>query len=440
MLFLFVQLVLLAATAQQCKEPFLGSKTLYSNKNSNTAAPKGLTAVFVNHVGRHGARHLTNDVFGSEIWQLVSKADSAGALTNDGQALKEKIKRLQKIEEKKVKSISEEGKLEQQGLAERMYKNYSAVFDQPEPVINIAYTKEIRTLQTSNAFMDELLTKIHKPSLTKKINDTTLRFYDLSPAYLQYKKKGSWTESLAQLKNSLHYNDLAKTIAGRFFTKEWIARLTEQDLDEFTSGLFGFISITYSIQEEIKEAGYINSDLDMTQYLDCKQLQILRNIDNAEDFLLKGPANNLNGIQVSIAAPLLDDFIKTTDDYIANKSTQAQLRFSHAETIAPFAAILSLTTAAKTTNDPASIQKLWDAGEVIPLSSNIQWILYRKNGTDKYMIKFLLNEKETAVIGLTTKTFPYYEWSAVKKFYSKKLENLKFTPGENYYDYLQKVQ
>ncbi len=37
------------------------------------------------------------------------------------------------------------------------------------------------------------------------------------------------------------------------------------------------------------------------------------------------------------AAPLLADFVKTTDDYIRTKAGNAVLRFTHAEAIAPFA-------------------------------------------------------------------------------------------------------
>ncbi|MFT3936544.1 MAG: histidine-type phosphatase [Chitinophagaceae bacterium] len=437
---LFALALIGAANAQNCSTGFLGSKTLYTAQGINTPALKNYNAVFINHVGRHGARHLTSDVATSEIYQLVAKADSAGALTATGKTLKEKIHKLAVIEKPLVKSISYEGRLEQQGLADRMYNNYTHLFNDTATVINIAYTKEIRTLQTSDAFMQELQTKIKAPAVSKRINDTTLRFYDIAPSYLFYKKKGPWMASYQQLKNDLHYTALTSSIAQIFFTKEWVAHMSEADLDEFTAGLYGFISICYSIENEIKAAGYTVSDLDMQQYLTCDQLTALGKIDNAEDYYLKGPAENPDGIQVSIAAPLLADFVATTDAYIKTKSVNLQLRFSHAETIAPFAAILSLTTASTKTGNPVTIDKVWNAGKVIPLSSNIQWVLYQKKGSKDYLIKFLLNEKETAITGLSTKTFPYYNWAQVRNFYLKKLQQFQLMPAGNYLEYLRKAE
>ena len=432
--------MLLTALGQDCKENFLGSKTLYKAHDFRTPAPAHYSPVFINHVGRHGARHLTSDVNTSAVYRLLVTADSAGALTTDGKLLEEKILRLEKVEKKNIKSISVEGKAEQQGLAVRMYAGNQTVFNSVQPVINIDYTKEIRTLQTSEAFLNELRAKINEPAVTRQINDTTLRFYDLSPAYLDFKQNGPWIKTLQQIKKKLGYPQLAMKISQRFFTPNWLAHLTEKDQDDFVSGIFGFIAIFYSIQKEIAVAGYKSTELDMQSFLTCAELSVLSTIDNAEDFLEKGPGTDVNDIQVTVAVPLLADFIKTTDAFIRTKTVQANLRFSHAETIAPFAALLSFTTASVAVKNTTRIHQVWNADKVIPLSANIQWILYQKKGTENYLVKFLLNEKEVAVKGLATKTFPYYNWNVVRQFYSKKMEQLHLRPGQDYFDYLQRLK
>ncbi|MEI9959097.1 MAG: hypothetical protein WDM90_22915 [Ferruginibacter sp.] len=58
--------------------------------------PKGYQPVFINHVGRHGSRHLTKDVNTSFIYQLLMQADSANGLSATGKSLKEKVLRLEK--------------------------------------------------------------------------------------------------------------------------------------------------------------------------------------------------------------------------------------------------------------------------------------------------------------------------------------------------------
>jgi hypothetical protein len=402
--------------------------------------PPGYAPVFINHVGRHGSRHLTKDVNTSFIYQILLQADSAKALSTAGKSLKEKVLNLEKVEKKNVKSISYQGKLEQQGLADRLYAHYSEVFKEPKPVLNVAYTKEVRTLQTSDAFLGELKTKINEPSLTRQINDTILRFYDLSPAYLAFKEGGNWETSIQLLKKSMQYDALINKITQRFFTPAFASMMDESGKDKFVSDLFGFITIFYSLQQEIVENGYKSADVDMQPFLTCEELATLAKIDNAEEFLVKGPGVDVNGIQVKIALPLLADFIKTTDAFIQTKSVNAQFRFSHAETIAPYAALLGFTSASEAVKNATDLNPSWNTAKVIPLSSNIQWIFYRQKNTENYLVKFLLNEKEVAVTGLATQTFPYYKWEDVRTFYIQKMASFHTGLDTDYLQYLKNLQ
>ena len=435
----FCGFVPLFSIGQPCKESFLGSKTLYQiQQQKYVSPPKGYFPVFINHVGRHGARHLTKDVNTTYIYQLLLQADSLKGLSEAGKLLKEKILQLEKVEKKNIKSISLRGKTEQRGIADRMFTNYSNVFINQKPVLHISYTKEIRSLQSCDAYLAGLKQKINETVITKQINDTTLRFYDMSPSYDDYKINGIWHQYLQQLKDTLKYNNLAMQVAKQFFTASYFKNLNEKDLSRFTSDLFGFASIFYSIQQEIKSAGYKISNVNMQPFFTCAQLSTLGKIDNAEDFFVKGPGADINGIQVKIALPLLADFIRTTDEYIKTKAVNAQLRFSHAETISPVAALMGF--AAETTTKITDINHIWNADKVIPLSSNIQWILYQKRGNENYLIKFLLNEKEIAVKGLATKKFPYYTWDEVRTYYIKKLEYFNTTLSTDFVLFLKETK
>ena len=428
----------LFSAGQSCKENFLGSKTLYqSQQKKYSQPPNGYMPVFINHVGRHGSRHVTKDVNSSFIYQLLLRADSLSGLSAAGKLLKEKILRLEKIEKKNFKSISLQGKKEQQGLADRMYANNQHVFERSNSNINIAYTKEIRTLQTCDAFLAELKTKIKEAVISKQPNDTTLRFYDLSPAYLAFKEYGSWMRSLQQLKTAVKYDEMAGKIVQQFFTASFFNSISNGERAVFTADLFGFICICYSLQKETEDAGYKNDDVNMESFLTCRQLAVLAKFDNAEDFLQKGPGTDVNDIPVKIAVPLLADFIKTTDAFIKTNTVNVQLRFAHAETIAPYAALLGFDNAARSTMNAKDINRVWDAAKVIPLSSNIQWILYQKKGSESYLVKFLLNEKEVSVKGLTTKTFPYYTWNDVRSFYIKKIQSFNTGLDADYLQYLK---
>jgi hypothetical protein len=162
-------------------------------------------------------------------------------------------------------------------------------------------------------------------------------------------------------------------------------------------------------------------DVDFKSFFTCDQLTALSISDSADEYLKKGPGADNNGIQVRVAVPLLVDFIKSADDFIRSGKYNAELRFAHAETIAPFAALLQIAGADKSGTNLSQISKVWQASKVIPLSSNIQWIFYKKNGSEEYLVKILLNEKESSITGLVPVRKSYYKWKDMRAFYMKKL-------------------
>jgi hypothetical protein len=407
----------------KCSEAFLGTKTLYTNLSAAyTKMPSGYNIVFINYAGRHGARHLTKQVTASYLYEVVNKADSLHQLTTNGEKLKKMILLLDKIEKDKVKSISYEGEEELIKIAERLFQNNTAVFNQ-SPAIKVSVTKEQRTEQSADVFIKGLQKHIAVNIVERKIDDANLRFYDFSTAYDDYKKSGSWIDSLNKLKTNIRYNIITKNICSRFFSVDFIRKFNVNE-EKVVSDILGFAAIVYSLQKEIKDAGLHFAEVDFASLLTCEELKLLGKIDDVEENLNKGPAFNNDGIQVTIAKPLLANFLNTTEEYIQSKKVNVQLRFCHAETIAPFAALMNIKNAAVVSKNINEISSAWTSANIIPLSANIQWLLYYNSNTNNYLVKFLLNEKEVAIAELDTKVFPYYQWSDVRSFYNKKISFL----------------
>lgn len=428
------------AAGQNCPPGYLGTKTLYPvASQTSTPPPAGYAPVLINHVGRHGARHLTKDVATSYAFSLTAKADSLRMLTDAGKKLRQLILALEKIEKKDFESISAEGKKEQHGLARRMATNYPAVFASA-PVIGVRVAKKLRTAQSADAFLGGLPQNLNAEGIKKSVNDTILRFYDLSPAYGKFEKDGEWKTALEEWKKGAGISNLATQFAQGFFASSFLRQVSGENAETFLDDVYGFATIVPSLREEIAKAGYTSSDVNFLQFFTCAQLATLNRLGEAEDFLVKGPGTDPAGIQVKIATPLLMDFINTTDAAIAAGKPAVQLRFSHAETVAPFAALLGLHGAATPVRKLDDAANVWQASKVIPLSANIQWILYQKPGSNDYLVKFLLNEKEVSVDGLSPKNFPYYKWTAVRKFYVAKLQSLQTTLDGNGYQYLLTVK
>ena len=430
----------LTAVAQNCGEGFLGTKTLYrQSAKSAVKIPAGYKAVFINYAGRHGARHLTKSPQSEYGYRLVMQADSTKALTAAGKQLKNMILLLDKVEQGNTKSISGEGREELKGIGQRLFQNNRSVFA-GVPKISVFVTKEIRTRQSADAFLAGLKPLLVNPVINQEcINDTTLRFYDLSPAYKEFEEKGSWIGLLDKLKEEKDINGLNRVITARLFNGGFLNKVNDGEKEVFVNDLFGFAAIVYSLQQEITANGYTKADLNFQQFFTCNELSALSAVDVADDFLKKGPGINNNGIQVKIAAPLLIDFVKTTDAFINNHPVNACLRFAHAETIAPFAALLNLKNASTSTTNPLKIGSVWQSGKVAPLSANVQWILYR-NQAGKYLLRCLLNEKDVEILGIKPLYDHFYSWASVKRFYISKLKSIGITSNTDMLTYLKQLK
>ncbi|MCR8561929.1 histidine phosphatase family protein [Mucilaginibacter sp. BJC16-A38] len=424
-----------SANAQNCTANFLGTKTLYkANKLKYTPAPAGYVPVFINHVNRHGARHLTKDVKTTSAYTLLIKADSLNVLTEKGKQLMQMVVALQKVEKGNTKNISAEGRDELKGLGERMYANYDNVFAGAIN-LNVAVTKEVRTEQSADAFLSGLKKRLKDSVAIKKTNDDThLRFYDLSPAYKSFEDNIDESEPKLSLEKAANIDAINNAVTARFFTADFLSKLDDNAKSKFVSDVFGFATIVYSLAAEIKQAGFTTADLDFKSMFACDELATIGMLDSIDENLKKGPGTDNNGIQVRVAVPLLVDFINTADDFIRGKKFNAQLRFAHAETIAPFAALLQIADADRASKDPSKLGASWQASKVIPLSSNIQWVFYKRKNASSYLVKVLLNEQEVHITGLATKTI-YYKWTDLCALYATKLTKLgvKLTDDMNVY-------
>jgi multiple inositol-polyphosphate phosphatase/2,3-bisphosphoglycerate 3-phosphatase len=431
----------LAVQAQNCTDDFLGTKTLYKDpKVKYTPAPMGYLPVFINHVGRHGARHLTKDVSTYFAYKLLMRADSAHGLTPQGEKLKQMVSALDKVEKGNTKSISAEGKAELEGLGERMYTRYSNVFKN-QLHFNVAITKEIRTKQSADAFLTGLKSKLKDSvAIVEYTDDTKLRFYDTAPAYKQFEEDGEWMKYNIALEKAVHLENIDNEIASKLFTSAYLKTLSADNKKQLVSDVFGYATIVYSVMEEVKQPGLTPGAVDFKQFFTCPQILALEKIDLADDYYKKGPGIDNNGIQVRIAVPLLIDFIKTTDMFVKSGAPNAELRFAHAETIAPIAALMEISSANKASKDINTLDKLWQASKVIPLSSNVQWIFYKKVGSDKYLVKVLLNEKEAHITGISNSNSPYYPWDRLRAFYLKKLQSLHVGLNDDMKSYLANIK
>lgn len=434
----------LAALQGGAQAPFYtGTKTPYKPQQEvYTAPPAGFTPVYINYVGRHGSRFLTKAGSDIRVQEVLQQAENAGGLSRTGKKIKAMTARFLTIERGSYENISLLGAAEQAAIGKRMRIRDSLAFTGKGLLVRV--THKIRTKQSADAFVSSFA-DYKGPADYEMVRDSDeneLRFYDLSPAYLQFKKSRPVTDRTDSLEKDAQNEAVARAVAVRLFTPAYLKQQEQQGKSgvwaKLADDLYDLYSVQYSVPLEAKQHGYTADSINFRIAFKEKELAWMDFKSGASDFLEKGAGLDTLGVQVRIAAPLLLDFINTTGAAAAGDTKyNALLRFTHAEAISPFATLLGIPAASKPAAAVYSYQNGWQAGNIIPLSANIQWIIY-SNGREQ-LVKVLLNEKEVA-LPLATDQYPYYHWKDVQAYYLNKLKVLGVTPGDNMHQYLQQLQ
>jgi hypothetical protein len=419
-----------AANAQEanCSLEYWGSHTQYLPQDiSITPPPPGYKPVFINFIGRNGAEHLVKDISTTFVFSLLQKADSAHALKVDGRKLRKMLLTLQTIEKDKLDRISLSGAIEEKGIGTRMLALYGNVFAQKK-CVEVSAIKEERMMQSAEALLGGLKHTLDEPACDRPSynDDDNLNPFATSPALIELTKTGDWKDNVDNIRDQKKPENFNIRFLTRFFEQGFFDKIEEPDQNRFINDLYRASTVINSIHREIINAGFTLEQLDIRSFFTCSELALFNMLNSAEEYYKAGPGGDKSGIQVRATVPLLVNFINTADAYLISPNVAADIRMTNAETITSFAALLGIKGASKESADIFKFEKVWRAEEVIPLSANIQFILYKGQTTDNqrdYLVKFMMNEKEVAIEGLKAANFPYYKWEDVKEFYTKKLND-----------------
>ena len=120
------------------------------------------------------------------------------------------------------------------------------------------------------------------------------------------------------------------------------------------------------------------------------------------------------GLAYANVRPLLRNVIESAELAIAGKGDVATLRFGHDGNLIPFAGALGLKDCNNSESDPYKFYQVFRSHHIAPMAGNVQIVFFR-NKQGHVIVKFMLNEQETA-IPIPTTTPPFYPWEDVKAY------------------------
>lgn len=372
-----------------------------------TPAPKGYQPFYISHYARHGSRYLIGDNDYRWVTVALARADSANALTSLGKDVLDRLQKLWPTVEGRGGDLTPVGVRQHQGIATRMFDSYPEVFKGKRKV-SARSTTVMRCAMSMTAFGDRL--KGLAPQL-----DISYESSNKYMSYLNYhtaesngftdQRTGPWAGEYDKFEAE-HVNP-SRLIGTLFSNTEYV----RQHIDG-ANLMWGLYWIAVDMQD-------IDTTLSFYDIFTPDEMFDLWQCVNYRFYV--GNANHADGqgIVVANARRLLNNFIESADEAIANDSIAATLRFGHDGNVIPLLAIMHIEGFDVAASHPEGLYKVWSDFKAVPMAANVQVVFYRPlRGNGDILVKILHNEREVH-IPVTTTSFPYYKWNDVKAFWAK---------------------
>lgn len=392
---IFSSLVLLALTlfVARAVDPTLtnynyrqceGSLTPYPTDIEISSYPDTLKPVMINHVGRHGARYPASATNCRKLRQALDKADSLGTITPLGRELMAVNDLVIKESNGRWGALDSLGIAEQEAIAARMYKAYPALFS--GGIVNAISSYSPRAMMSMMAFVHKLDRLNNSPDYltsTGRVNSPLMRPFDIDTDYLEFRRQDATKEVYDK-----YFKEACPTAA--------ISRVLGKDYPFENAEHWRDLAITeYYV---IAGLAAMSIDYDASKFFTAEEYNRLWSCFNLRQYLQR-TASTISTIPADIASDLVLNIIQTTENFLDGSNPCAvNLRFGHAETIMPLASLLKLPGCYYMTNYFDTVAMHWCDFNIVPMASNIQFILFKSDKSGRYYLRVDLNERPITLV------------------------------------------
>lgn len=368
-----------APTMTQCE----GSLMPYPAPTTAVAVPDSLEPVFINHVGRHGARFPASAANCLALKRVLEQADSAATLTRLGRRLQQVNDYVIAVSTNRWGALDSLGMAEQQGIATRMFYNFTEVFSK-EGTIKSLSSYSPRAMMSMFAFVHQLDRMNNRNTFTTstgRVNSELLRPFDTDADYLAFRKAKTWEPPYQTFYDATCPTEPIVRAIGNVAGSD-PAVLKQLSLTE------------YYVIAGLEAMGLPSA---MEEFFTPAEARALWSCFNLRQYLQR-TATTLTTVPADIASKLLLDIIETTDAFIGgDTSTTAVLRFGHAETLMPLLSLMRMPGCYYLTNYFDTVAEHWRDFYVVPMASNVQFILFKSKTMGRFYMRVDLNEHPVAL-------------------------------------------
>ena len=376
----------------------LGSAKPYPAPEEPSTYPDSLTPVFVNHVGRHGARYLSSAKTTVELTAFLNRADSAGVLAPLGKELLSLARYVADISHNRWGALDSLGMAEQRGFASRMFLALPKLFINGK--VNAISSYSPRCVMSMYEFthqLDRLNNRVELYTASGHQTSPLMRPFDVDKSYIEWSASKEWDAP---------YNMFFETTAPASPARRL---LTDPDFLSNKEAL----DMSWTEYKVLVGLPAMGMAIDLEKYFTRAELNSLWACENLGHYLRR-TATTLSAEPALIASDLLLDLITTTDAAVAGGNRfNVELRFGHAETLMPLLSLMRLRGCYYMTNYFDTVGLHWKDFDVVPMAANLQMILFRTD-KDGWCVRFDLNERALPLFPDSTQI--YIPWEDAREY------------------------
>lgn len=363
-----------------------GSSLPYRAPGKPATLPDSLTPVFINHVGRHGARYQASPSHCVTVADVLSHADSISALTPLGKELMKLNENVMDQCQGRWGALDSLGIAEQWGIASRMYHNFPSLFTSDIQAISSYSPRCIMSMYSFLHQISRLDNHVEIDAQSGRRYSPLLRFFDTDQPYRDFVAQGVWRSSVESLQSSLKI----AALLSKFVKEEAMPETTSQSAD-----------VMMAIYSVISGTAAMNMTVDPSRFFSLDQWNDLWQCFNLRQYLLHS-ASTMSGEPADIAGPLLMELIKDFDNAVSDinagrQFTPVMLRFGHAETLMPLLALMRLPGCYYLTNYFDTVGLHWRDFDIVPMAANLQMVLLKSDKGRLYLMT-MLNEEPVNIL------------------------------------------
>lgn len=379
-----------------------GSLTPYVAPEKPVEHPDSLVPVFVNHVGRHGARYPASAANCLALADLLQKADSLGTITPLGRELMALNNAVIAESNGRWGALDSLGMAEQSGIAARMFYNFTEVFSNGGTVKALS-SYSPRSMMSMYSFthqLDKLNNRLSFVTTTGRVNSPLMRPFDIDEDYLTFRREKQWAPAYDAYFEQTCPTSAIERVVGKDYPFADVKAARNAAITEYYV-LAGLQAMSMPSQ--------------MSHFFTRDEAQALWSCFNLRQYLQR-TATTVSSVPADIAAQLVLDLIETTDAFIADNEASpcAVLRFGHAETLMPLLSLLRLSGCSYLTNYFDTVAAHWCDFYVVPMAANIQFVLFKAKKSGRYYVRVDLNEKPVALRQGDSDI--YYQWGELRRY------------------------